>query len=89
MLVVLLVTSWAALDTSLSPHDSTSLMKSGGNLSKGCESVWEREQISKKTNLAVTYFLAPHLHVYKMLNYNFDDLQNSGGDHFLNHAGEH
>ena len=48
MLVILLVTGWAAMDTSLSPHDSTSLMKSGGNLSKGRESVWEREQISKK-----------------------------------------
>lgn len=42
---MLVVTSWAALDTSLSPHDSTSLMKSSGNLLKGCVSVWEREQI--------------------------------------------
>ena len=39
MLVVLLLTSWAALDTNLSPHDSTSLIKSGGDLSKASESV--------------------------------------------------
>ena len=45
MLVVLLLISWAAFDTSLSPHDSTSLIKSSGNLSKGSESVWEREQV--------------------------------------------
>ena len=45
MLVVLLLTSWEALDTSLSTHDSISLIKSGGKLSKGSESVWESEQI--------------------------------------------
>ena len=90
MLVVLFLTSWAALDTSLSPHDSTSLIKSGGNLSKGSGSVWEREQIRiTNYNVDITYFLDSQLHVCKMLNFSFDDLQNSDGDHFLNHAGDH
>ena len=40
-------------------------------------------------NVDVTYFLDSHLHVCKMLNCSFDDLQDNDVDHFLNHAGEH
>ena len=60
-----------ASDTSLSPHDSTSLIKSGGNLSKGRESVWQREQILIGYNL-----LSGSLFTC-LVNCSFDDLQNS------------
>ena len=50
--------------------------------------------MGKRTNITnynvdVTYFLDSHLHVCKMLNCSFNDLQNSAENHFLNYAGEH
>ena len=91
MLVVLLLTSWAALDTSLSQHDSILLIKSGGIYQKvvklyGKENKYYKLQcrcnlLSKFSftnyNVDVTYFLNFHLHACKTLNCSFNNLQNS------------